>query len=536
MSDLLAQALLMQARQQRPQSTQARLAQQMLAQMTAPPTNAGIIDPIARAASGIFGTLMAQRADAEERAREKQGMGALMSYADQQRQEHQAEMQAIMRMAGLGGAPAAAPSAGMPAAPAEGPAPSIVPAPSGMRYGGPAASMPDMRGEPGYDAAAASAARTQLAGQPLVNPARPGEAAPVPSWDAGIAPPTGRINAAIGAAPTTAPMAAPAAPTGNANFEAAALAAAQSTNPRTQALAPLLMGMARREAPNLTSVSPGSALVDPRTGRVVAQIPERPDENERLLALAGLRPGTPEFQQMARAIAERRGAPPTTNVNVDNRADSALLRADTDTMKTINEGTMQARGLMSLFDRAETAIRATPEGAGAQFAPIIGQVARSLGFDIQGTSEAEVLRSIQNQMASLQRLPGSGATSDRDMALFLQAVPRLGNTREGNLALVDMGRRLMQRRIEEAGVWRRNIGSPDLQDRLDALGPVFNERDREMLMGGAIQSLRQSVQPQPQAPAPMGAVQGPAPGMTATPPSGPAPRIRTFNPATGRLE
>ena len=100
----------------------------------------------------------------------------------------------------------------------------------------------------------------------------------------------------------------------------------------------------------------------------------------------------------------------------------------------------QARSLINFFDRAEQAVRAVPEGAAAQFLPIVGQTARALGYDIPGTSEAEVLRGITNQLAALQRVPGSGATTDFEMRLFMQAVPRLGNTREGNLQLLDLGR------------------------------------------------------------------------------------------------
>ena len=147
---------------------------------------------------------------------------------------------------------------------------------------------------------------------------------------------------------------------------------------------------------------------------------------------------------------------------------------------------------------------------GAQLLPIIGQTARALGYDLPGTSEAEVLTALRNQMAGLQRLPGSGATSDRDMALFLQAVPRLGNTREGNLALIDLGERLMRRRIDEARVWRENIGRPELMDRLDALGSVFSPEERQMLQ----QTLSSPASPPP-----------PGPGA-----------VRRWNPTTGALE
>jgi hypothetical protein len=237
------------------------------------------------------------------------------------------------------------------------------------------------------------------------------------------------------------------------------------------------------------------------TAERIPGLPEpAPDEFQRLLGAAGIEPGSPQAQELARNILERRGQPPQTNV-INPPQEGALLRADAQTLQQVSEGTNQARGLLAMFERAREAVRAVPEGMGAQLLPIIGQTARALGYDLPGTSEAEVLTSLRNQMAALQRLPGSGATSDRDMALFLQAVPRLGNTREGNLALIDMGERLMRRRIDEARVWRENIGRPDLMDRLDALGSVFSPEERQMLQ----QTLSSPASPPPPGPGVAGA-------------------------------
>lgn len=42
----------------------------------------------------------------------------------------------------------------------------------------------------------------------------------------------------------------------------------------------------------------------------------QPTEFDRMLAAAGIQPGSPEAQQLARAVLERRGMPPQTNVNL----------------------------------------------------------------------------------------------------------------------------------------------------------------------------------------------------------------------------
>ena len=261
-----------------------------------------------------------------------------------------------------------------------------------------------------------------------------------------------------------------------------------------------------------SGIQPGS----PEAQQIARQrlLPERaPSEFDRMLGAAGIEAGTPEAQQFARQRLERLGAAPSTNINLPS-PESALMKADTETMKLVNEGAQQARAMVNMFTRAEEAVRQVPEGTGAQLLPIVGQTARALGVDIQGTSEAEVLNSLRNQLASLQRVPGSGATSDRDMALYLQAVPRLGNTREGNLKLIDMGRRLMERRIQEANVWRRNIGQSDIMEKLDELGPIFSTEERQLLQQDAMPTRDQSGVPNQRG------------GFSAAPPAAP-PRAGT---------
>ena len=115
---------------------------------------------------------------------------------------------------------------------------------------------------------------------------------------------------------------------------------------------------------------------------------------------------------------------------------------------------------------------------------MLGQIGKRLGFDVAGADEAEVLRSITNQLAVLQRVPGSGSTSDYEMGLYQQAVARLGNTREGNLKLLALGRKLAQRRIQETSIFRQNLGRADMEDRINELGPVFSQEELDYLSGG----------------------------------------------------
>jgi hypothetical protein len=218
--------------------------------------------------------------------------------------------------------------------------------------------------------------------------------------------------------------------------------------------------------------------------------------------------------------------PPPSQQIVSDPGNTPRARADATTLTEMQQQAASARQLTAMFDRAERAVRAVPEGQGAQLLPIIGQTARALGIEISGTSEAEVLRSLTNGMAVLQRAPGSGATTDFEMRLFMQAVPRLGNTREGNLALIDMGRRLAARRMEEATIWRRHAGDPDIFDRINALPPVFTEQDQRFLSGDAT--------PVNDGPQPPDRVIPPAP-RTVPPGSAYSPSRRMWRSPDGRM-
>ena len=468
-----------------------RLAQGLLEQSIKPRNVGGHAGGLAQMGQALIAGLMANRED--ERIR---------GIAEAERAREEAEVRALMG----GGMPGATGGPKEPVTP-----PGSLPPPTPL----------------GAEAPPMAQALMNPPGQPAQGGAAPAMPLPPPA-------PAG------GPAPSAAP--AMAQPGGAANMQAI-IAGMSSSSPRVRATAEMLFRQAQRQedlalraqereedrrfrlasrAPAAPSeldrllqsagIQPGS----PEAQQIARQrlLPERPPpaptEFDRLLGAAGIEPGTPEAQALARGRLERMGQPPQTNVTVAP-SEGALIKADTETLKQINEGAQQARALVNMFTRAEEAVRQVPEGTGAQLLPIVGQTARALGVDIQGTSEAEVLNSLRNQLASLQRVPGSGATSDRDMALYLQAVPRLGNTREGNLKLIDMGRRLMERRIQEAGVWRRNIGQADIMEKLDELGPVFSAQERQILQQDAMPLLDQTG----------GGVSNARSGFSASPPSAP---------------
>ena len=67
-----------------------------------------------------------------------------------------------------------------------------------------------------------------------------------------------------------------------------------------------------------------------------------------------------------------------------------------------------------------------------------------------GDPEAQYLDSITSTLAPAKRVPGSGTTSDRDLALFLKGTPGLDKDEATNRALIEDGRREAIRRQQRA--------------------------------------------------------------------------------------
>ncbi len=67
-----------------------------------------------------------------------------------------------------------------------------------------------------------------------------------------------------------------------------------------------------------------------------------------------------------------------------------------------------------------------------------------------GDPEAQYLDSITSSLAPQQRIPGSGTTSDRDLALFLKATPGLDKNQATNTELIETARAEAIRRQQRA--------------------------------------------------------------------------------------
>jgi hypothetical protein len=255
-----------------------------------------------------------------------------------------------------------------------------------------------------------------------------------------------------------APQGAPVTPgMGNippAQMRALAMEAANSRNPRIQAMAPMLMQMATAEG-RTTTLAPGAELLDPSTGRVIA------------------RNTTPS---------------PNTVITNDMRGPGAY---DADRGKTFaaratgwEDADKNAAQKLRTIERFTKALENVETGFGSQASITAGQIAdrlnvpeatlRALGMTREQTASREQIRSMAAGMV-LESLGAGGfpaagfSNADRD---FLERMkPGLINSKEGNLALLKVEAESAKRQRAIGAAWREwrrtNGDNPDSVRRFE---------------------------------------------------------------------
>jgi hypothetical protein len=107
-------------------------------------------------------------------------------------------------------------------------------------------------------------------------------------------------------------------------------------------------------------------------------------------------------------------------------------------------------------------------------------------------SEMEAYQSIADKMTPLMRVPGSGSTSDREMAVFKNALPSLMKTPEGNAIVADTFRGLYDHKMAAGDIagqaLRQEIDQKEADKRLRELPSPFARLKEYRKQAGAAAS------------------------------------------------
>lgn len=246
------------------------------------------------------------------------------------------------------------------------------------------------------------------------------------------------------------------------------------------------MQAARQEAGNLYAQGGDTrgalgrliGLGDSDTVKAIASMqPKANPEIEKLRALQA----DPSLMQTAAALKQAGATRINNSVNTSEGFAAAQTKArigiDTDAAKEAGKQALAANRLTPLLDQVESLATKTPGGWAGPVSAGLARMATSLGMEVpEGWSNAELLQSISQRLVPIVREPGP--TSEKEIALYLKAVPGLMQSPEGRLKVVKMTRSINERAKAIARVYRQHVGSPDLYDRLAELDkPLFDQRD-----------------------------------------------------------
>lgn len=158
--------------------------------------------------------------------------------------------------------------------------------------------------------------------------------------------------------------------------------------------------------------------------------------------------------QQAQAMAFG-GTAPVVNVNTGDNSGAFTKKADelaaTRFDGIIAEGTA-AQQMMGDVNTLAALGSQINTGKTAEVMNVLGPYAEAMGIPIEGLGEGQAYKAIVDRMAPAMRPAGSGSSSDTDVKMFLNSLPQLGNSPEGNQIITETLTALQQQKMRAAEI------------------------------------------------------------------------------------
>ncbi|MBO9099441.1 transglycosylase SLT domain-containing protein [Rhizobium sp. K1/93] len=179
------------------------------------------------------------------------------------------------------------------------------------------------------------------------------------------------------------------------------------------------------------SVGEGSSLVDPQTGKVVYRGPAKTPQSYQEFQLA-------QQNGFAGSYAdwEKVKQPGVTVNNVPGENSTAKSAGEGlgKIFSTIFDGGQAAKQDKAQIGMLRSSLAQSPTGVLGALASTASDYGINVG---PNADQVQVAKAVIAKMVPAQRVPGSGTTSDRDLAQFQAALPRLSGTTAGNATILD---------------------------------------------------------------------------------------------------
>lgn len=198
-------------------------------------------------------------------------------------------------------------------------------------------------------------------------------------------------------------------------------------------------------------------------------------------------------------VSEVGGNGVTVNNNMggsESELYKTMDKAQGEMFSTLIEGGMAIPSRMAQIDQLESYLGdvSTPEGVEAGLKALAGK----WGIKTEGLSTLQAANALISRMVPQQRPPGSGPMSDADLDLFKQSLPRLLNTRDGNLMILRTLRGIAKYEAAQAdiaaAVANRELSPADARRALSEL-----ENPLEVFRGSGETTIGGGIDPETQA-------------------------------------
>lgn len=209
--------------------------------------------------------------------------------------------------------------------------------------------------------------------------------------------------------------------------------------------------------------------------------------------------------------------PAGTNVNVNSggQFEKESQKKAADRLDDLFKQADTSRQLAVQLNAVAPYLEKTPNayfGPGGAGLVALGKGLKQIGFDVgDGLDNASFVQSIMSHLGPAQRIQGSGSSSDRDVKLFMDSLPGLSQTKDGNRMLIKYYNKLNdynQKLVRIIRSYSKDhpdfYGIEDLPtEEINKAGRVFSDADLSEMQAlaagksdnphGAVQTVNQKV-------------------------------------------
>jgi hypothetical protein len=231
--------------------------------------------------------------------------------------------------------------------------------------------------------------------------------------------------------------------------------------------------LASLDAPQVKEVAPGASLVNMRTNQPVYTAPERPPTG-MVRNGAGALEYDPNYVEGQRKIREA-GAP-KTSVNLPPQ-EKAILKADEERLGELSTAASASRRIAQTSQVINGLLKGK---GGGQLVKVGAETAKFLGLQSDTISANDLAESLNTQLATQIRAPGSGSTSNLEFEAYKAAAPSLKNSEQGRELMTQVALKFSARNAKLADKARELIrkgqySDSALADYDDQLGSVLGD-------------------------------------------------------------